>query len=184
MGYTTDFTGEFQINKPVNQKIYDILHGLSTTRRMKRKVAKEYGVDGEFYFQGKGDLGQDHEKNIIDYNTPPKTQPGLWCNWLIDKDRQTITWDGGEKFYSYIEWIKYIVNAILAPQGYLVNGEVGWEGEYNEDMGTIEIVDNVVTIKTAVTFYLTSKDEKFITNFVESYLNNPLKEIIEDGLNV
>jgi hypothetical protein len=80
MGYTTDFSGEFKLNKPLDPETERLMDGLNTTRRMKRNVDESiYGIEGEFYF-GSGSFGQDREENIIDYNSPPRTQPGLWCH--------------------------------------------------------------------------------------------------------
>jgi len=151
MRYTTEFYGEFKINKKVDKKTYDLLKGIAETRRIKRgNLPKKYGVEGEFYCKNVDDFGQSKNPNegkIINYSIPPKTQPSLYCQWLIQKDRQTIQWNGGEKFYNYIEWIKYLIKAILKPRGYFVNGEVEWQGEKPEDFGKIIIKNNVITIK-------------------------------------
>lgn len=153
MGYTTDFSGKFKINKPVDEDTYNLLEGIAATRRMKRSgLDKKYGVDGEFYFEKEdfGNCGQSDKPKlgkIVDFNKPPKTQPGLWCQWQIQKDKQTIEWDQGEKFYSYIEWIKYLIKTILEPRGYKLNGEVEWFGEEQGDTGFIIVKDNIVTVK-------------------------------------
>ena len=140
MGYTTEFEGEFKINKQVDEGTYNLLKGLAETRRMKREGLNDvYGIDGEFYVE-------DDEKNVVDYNTPPKTQPSLWCQWEIQEDRQTICWDGGEKFYDYIAWIRYIIDKILKPRGYELNGEVLWQGEEIRDREKIIVTDNHVCI--------------------------------------
>lgn len=147
MGYSTEFDGEFNIDRPLHPKIREFLVKFSETRRMKRKVPEElYGIDGEFYVEGEGNAGQDKEDNIIDYNTPPTTQPGLWCEWGVNDEGTEIRWDGGEKFYEYEEWIKYIIDKILAPNNYIVNGEIKWQGEDMNDRGKIIVKDNEVTI--------------------------------------
>lgn len=140
MGYSTDFSGSFEIDKPLDDETYNLLKGLSETRRMKRKFPKKlnFGVDGEFYVV-------DDNEGVVDVNSPPKTQPGLWCQWEIQEDRQTIEWDGGEKFYAYVKWIEYLIS-ILSPKGYVVSGDVQWSGEDTGDVGTIKIQDNVVSI--------------------------------------
>ena len=111
---------------------------------MARNVGPEFGVEGEFYVDGKGFAGQDSDETILDYNRPPRTQPGLWCQWVPSEDGQFIQWDGSEKFYNYVEWLKYLIDKILAPRGYKLNGVVGWQGEDRGDIGKIEVVDNVV----------------------------------------
>ncbi len=145
MGYTTEFIGSFQTDRPVDERTYRLMVGLATTRRMMRDVAPKYGVDGEFYVEGGGFMGQATERNVIDHNRPPRTQPGLWCQWLMQEDHQTIAWDEGEKFYEYTRWIEYLIDRVLAPRGYVVNGEVCWRGEDFFDVGRITVTDNEVS---------------------------------------
>lgn len=80
-------------------------------------------------------------------------QPGLWCQWEPSEDGTAIRWDEGEKFYHYIEWIKYLIAHFIEPWGYSLNGEVNWAGEDSEDRGVIKIQDNVVTVGRAVITY-------------------------------
>jgi len=145
MGYTTEFQGEFNIDKPLSDEIYNLINGLNQTRRMKRSgLSDKYGVEGEFYY---GDGKDKQGGKIIDQNEPPSTQPSLWLNWKVLDDKQTIVWDEGEKFYHYVEWIGYLIESILKPNGYIVNGEVDWVGEdVFDDGGTIVVKNNVITI--------------------------------------
>lgn len=144
MGYTTDFEGRFKLNRKLKKKDQEFLTKFAETRRMARNVGPEFGVEGEFYVDGKGFAGQDSDETILDYNRPPRTQPGLWCQWVPSEDGQFLQWDGSEKFYNYVEWLKYLIDKILAPRGYKLNGVVGWQGEDRGDIGKIEVVDNVV----------------------------------------
>ena len=144
MGYTTDFQGVFTLNKKLTPKLQEYLKKFANTRRMARKLPKKYGVEGEFYVDGGGMCGQDHEDSVIDYNHPPSTQPGLWCQWVPTDDGMGIEWDGGEKFYHYVEWLQYIVSNFLEPKGYVLNGTVSWHGEDSDDVGVIKVEDNVI----------------------------------------
>lgn len=152
MGYTTDFEGKFKLNKELDEDTYNFLIKLAETRRMKRDVSVlksmgyegDYGVEGEFFVDGAGDFGQDYDESIIDFNRPPKTQPGLWCQWIPTEDRTHIEWDGGEKFYNYREWLKYIIDNILKPNGYLLSGKVTYQGEGYGDFGSIMVKNNII----------------------------------------
>lgn len=146
MGYTTDFSGSFQLNQPLQPRMKEFLTKFNETRRMARNVDEAFGIEGEFYVLGGGSYGQDHEPNIIDFNNQPSTQPSLWCQWTPNEDGTAIEWDGGEKFYSYSEWLFYLINKILAPNGYVLNGTVTWQGEETGDVGKIKVVDNVITV--------------------------------------
>jgi hypothetical protein len=147
MGYTTDFVGHFSIDRPLDEETKVFLQKLARTRRMVRRLDSKYGIEGEFYVDGSGSFGQGHDSSIVDYNKPPCTQPGLWCQWTPSDDGLRIEWDGGEKFYNYVEWIQYIINRVLHPKNYILNGEVCWQGEEHDDFGKIVIVDNIVYTK-------------------------------------
>lgn len=152
MGYTTEFRGRFKFNKPVEGKALRLLQGISGTRRMARNVDEvKYGVEGEFYFKGSGHRGQGDEANIIDYNRPPRNQPGLWCDWEVTKNDNGLytflEWNEMEKTYNYVEWLKYIIEKIVVPHGYVLNGVVRWSGEDQDDVGAIIVTDNKVETK-------------------------------------
>jgi hypothetical protein len=158
MGYTTDFSGEFKLDKPLTDEQANYINKFADTRRMKRDVKKlkelfngehglngEYGVEGEFFVGGAGFAGQSHDDSIIDYNEAPSTQPSLWCQWNVENN-DTIIWDGSEKFYNYVEWIMYYINNFFKPWGYQLSGEVQWQGEDSEDIGKIIIHNNVTQV--------------------------------------
>lgn len=144
MGYTTDFSGSFTLDRKLDEETHKFLTKFNETRRMARNVDPKYGEEGEFYVDGDGFKGQGDGGGVIDHNRPPKTQPGLWCQWRPNEDGTEIEWDGGEKFYEYVAWIEYLIDKILKPRGYVLNGEVRWQGEDDNDRGTIVITDNVV----------------------------------------
>lgn len=161
MGYSTDFYGSVTFNKPITEELKNYINKFGETRRMKRDVEKikktfpdwekncfngNLGVDGEYFVGGNGFMGQDRDDSIVDYNYPPETQPGLWCQWMIDDDGNLV-WDGGEKFYEYGEWLTYLIENFLAPSGYVCNGEIEFQGEDMDDFGTIHVKDNVVTVE-------------------------------------
>jgi hypothetical protein len=99
------------------------------TRRMRRSPEKAgllpdpvreavglpLGEEAEYFTGGRGFFGQDEDDSILDYNTPPSGQPGLWCKWTPNEDGTAIIWDQGEKFYDYIEWLEYLMHHVLTP---------------------------------------------------------------------
>ena len=174
MGYSTDFFGSFTLDKPLTAIQIEYLNMFANTRRVKRDPIKLHlmklegsgntrcfelleelglpmGGEGDFYC-GTGYSGQDggsfnssKDNSVVDYNSEPSTQCGLWCQWNPSDDGTEIVWDGSEKFYHYIEWLEYLIATFLKPWGYKVNGIVEWQGEDRGDTGVIEVVDNVVT---------------------------------------
>jgi len=147
MGYTTDFSGSFELNKPLSEKMKEFIKNFSATRRMARRQPDKFGIEGEFFCENLRNSGQDSTADIIDHNKPPKTQPGLWCQWVPNEDGTAIEWDGGEKFYEYTAWLVYLIHKILAPNGYVLNGTVTWQGEETGDVGEITVKKNKVFIK-------------------------------------
>jgi hypothetical protein len=158
MGYTTDFSGRFELNKPLTAEHAEYLTTFSQTRRMKRnaveaalledpvraKVDLPVGNEGEYFVGGTGSFGQGDDNSVENHNYPPTTQPGLWCQWVPSGDGKGIEWDGSEKFYNYTEWLEYIVQNFLGPWGYKLNGEVNWYGEDPSDVGILVVEDNCV----------------------------------------
>jgi len=180
MGYTTDFSGFFELNKQLGPKMKEFLTKFNETRRMKRNVSDKYGVEGEFFVEGTGSFGQDHTSDVVDYNEPPSTQPGLWCQWTPTQDGMGIEWDGGEKFYHYTEWLVYLITKILEPNGYVLNGVVQWRGEDVGDVGEIFVEDNKVFIQEWKGF----KNEVVVSDFEKySYSNgNVLTDYMQTDL--
>lgn len=152
MGYSTDFTGRFDLDRPLTPEHAAYLRKFAETRRMKRDPAKlppdptrdavglPVGPEGA-YFVG----GQEDDASVVDHNNPPDGQPRLWCQWVPTADNAGIEWDGGEKFCHYVAWLEYLITHFLAPWGYRVNGAVAWDGEDSDDRGTITVRDNVVS---------------------------------------
>lgn len=173
MGYSTDFEGSFVLDKPLTAAHKAYLDRFSNTRRMKRHedtcsfrsdpireaVGLPVGTEGEYFVGAEGDHGQEgclgspEPKDVLDHNEPASTQPGLWCQWQPNELGTAIEWNGAEKFYNYIEWITYIVENFIKPWGYVLNGNVTWQGEESDDMGKIEITNNKIAVKKAKITY-------------------------------
>ncbi len=164
MGYNTDFRYSFDItfkDESKKKEIITLVNGLAGTRRMKRDMSladfplelepSAYGIEGEFYFppiEGNNWLGQEKDSTVLNSNYPPLTQPGLWLQWIIvdnEDDSYTLEWDGSEKFYEYVAWLRYLLDYIFIPGEVVLNGEVEYRGEEWDDHGTITIKDNIIT---------------------------------------
>lgn len=162
MGYTTEFEGHFNLDKPLTEDQAAYLKAFAFTRRMDRdelkasklpdplreSVGLPVGRDGGYYVGSHGDskFGQTDDISVTHHNNPPGGQPGLWCQWVPTEDHMGIEWDGNEKFYYYSEWLIYIVENFLKPWGYTLNGVVEWTGEQDDDWGTLLVSDNYLEI--------------------------------------
>lgn len=157
MGYTTSFDGEVTITPPLNAAEITYLKKFNETRRMNRGF-------GPYFVDGSGSYGQAQDDDIIDYNRPHETQPGLWCKWVPSESGAAIVWDGGEKFYEAGEWMIYLINNFLKPGAeaykssdpqfneftfdHVCEGIIYAQGEDPDDVYRIVAHENEVTVQT------------------------------------
>lgn len=163
MGYDTYFEGSLKFDKPVEAWLVDYINKFNKTRRMQRDNEKikelfpnwkelcfngDLGEQGEYFVGGRGFYGQDRDESIVNYNYSPYNQPGLWCKWTITETE--LMWDDAEKFYDYVEWLRYLIKNFFAPLGYTLNGDICWSGENRDDFGTIHVVNNVIAVEYGI----------------------------------
>lgn len=132
--YLETFSGTRRMKRDVNKlmEIYQGKHGIPDPKgNMPEDI---YGREGEYFAYDDGNCGQTRDYSIVDYNTPPgqtghdttqdfssrwnenqeriksgTCQPGFWCQWTPNDEGNILAWDGGEKFYNYVEWLKYYI---------------------------------------------------------------------------
>lgn len=152
MGYTTSFSGQITIVPALDADEIAFLQKFSETRRMCRKC-------GPYFVGGSGDFGQGRDPDVIDYNRPDPSQPGLWCQWRPTEDGSAIEWNEAEKFYDSAEWMKYLIVHFLKPGaeavgkvevlkgGHVLNGVIEAQGEDSSDRWDLLVKDNKVTVR-------------------------------------
>lgn len=120
---------------------------------IRKATGLKVGSEGAYFVGAEDSFGQEHTSDILGYNDPPKGQPGLWCQWVPTEDNAGIEWNGTEKFYNYTEWLQYLIHHFLAPWGYVLNGEILWDGEDSGDNGKLMVKDNEVFEKEGRVVY-------------------------------
>lgn len=180
MGYTTWFNGNLKFNKPIESWLVEYVNNFCKIRHMKRspELIKEVfpnwkelcfngelGKEGEYFVGGENYSfwGNEKDPSILDHNSPARTQPGLWCDWEITKTE--LFWNEAEKFYDYEEWLQYLIDNFFAPLGYVLSGEILWEGEDSDDFGTIHVEDNVIEMRYGIK--IRSMDQLSTADMVE-----------------
>ena len=163
MGYQTEFKGRLRFTTPLTAAQVAYIRKFSDTRRMKRDANKAsslpdpvrlaagiagVGEEGGYFVGGGGDFGQGHDLSVLDHNKEPKGQPGLWCKWTVNNAGTQLGWSGAEKFYDYVQWLKYLITHFFNVWGVKLNGKIRWQGEELGDIGTIVVEDSKVTVKT------------------------------------
>ncbi len=191
MGYTTEFQGKFKFSKPLTPAQTAYVNQWGDCRRMKRDANKckkladptreavglPLGREGEFFAGGLGFAGQDDDPSVLEHNSPPSTQRVGGVQWRGNEDGQYREWDGSEKFYNYVEWLRYMIVNFFERWSVKLNGVVAFQGEERKDKGVIVVKDSVVG--TAKKGKLTDAKEeapakpldRFITDATEAVVN-------------
>jgi hypothetical protein len=71
--------------------------------------------------------------------------PSARCQWVPTYNSWGIEWDQGDKFYGYVEWLRFLIEHFLLPWGYELSGTVSYEGEQGEH-GRIIVTNNEVSV--------------------------------------
>lgn len=156
--YINTLNSTRRMKRDVNKlmELYGGKHG-NPSAKDKKNPTEVYGHDGEYFAKDDGQMGQGDDGSVIDHNCPPgqrgfsqgaveKGQPGLWCQWEVNEDGTELSWDGGEKFYNYTEWLKYLIKNFFNPWKKKLNGELLWYGEDRSDIGKIKVSGNDVLV--------------------------------------
>ena len=123
MGYTTFLDGHFDFSRPLTEAEVDAINTLSDAQHDPARFPSYY----------------------CQWRVEP---PSYYCQWRVEPspvleggefaDRPRLVWDGGEKFYSYMPWLRYLIENFFKPWGVELYGTVSWEGEDgNDDLGKI-----------------------------------------------
>jgi hypothetical protein len=95
----------------------------------------------------------------------------------ISEDREFILPDQDESRHGFRLWLKLVVEHYLAPRGYVLNGEVTWEGEDRDDSGTIFVKDNQVE---AVDDLIFNAGPSWAPNhFADDQLKQAIRDLLE-----
>jgi len=128
MGYNTDFTGQLRLSKQLPfEKAFEI---------------NEY-------------LERDHQGEDL-------SQLGIctrWCDWRLQLDdplgSQYFYWNGSEKSYDMFEWMQFIYERFLKPEGITLSGLVEAVGEDPTDRWAIafdEANEQVKRFRGSITY--------------------------------
>jgi len=151
MSYRTEFDGVFRLDRPLTAAHARYLTAFAKSRRvhlppeavsqLTDPIREAAGLPTVPAYRVALPLGKPY-----DFNTPPKGQPGLWCQWRPTANATGIEWDRCSNFYDYVEWLQYLIDHFLKPWGYTLTGTVRWRGEEFDDVGRITVTANAITV--------------------------------------
>ena len=119
MGYSTDFVGNLTITPRLNEHEIEYLDAFRMSRRCQREGGP-YAVPGNPRAEDPSEFAGDL------YNIRATGQPNLWCDWQVCWEGECLTWDGTEKSYSMVPWLRYLIAHFLKP-GARGEGHPGFE---------------------------------------------------------
>ena len=108
--------------------------------------------------------------------SPEPDLPGYAGLLEVSEDRECIIPEQDESRHGFRLWLKLLIDHYLAPRGYVLNGEVTWEGEDRDDSGTIFVKDNQVE---AVEDLIFNGGPSWAPNhFADDHLKEAIRELL------
>ena len=99
----------------------------------------------------------------------------------ISEDREFIVPEEDESRHGFRLWLKLVIEHYLAPRGYVLNGEVTWEGEDRDDSGTIFVRDNQIE---AVDDLIFNAGPSWAPNhFADDQLKQAIRDLLDSADN-
>ena len=108
MGYTTDYLGHIDIAPSLNEAELGYLDMFSRSRRWSRP-------GGPYAVPSDPDADEAADSGDRAFNIPPEGQPGLWCDWVPCWDGCCLSFEGSERFYAPVPWLRYLIDHFLKP---------------------------------------------------------------------
>jgi len=112
MGYNTDWNGYLETSRPFTESEINQWTEMAETRH-----------DSEYH-----------------YGNSQREYPSIWCDFEISNQEGTgvFQWNGSEKTYEGLGWIKYFLNwTMKLDEPMVVKGRFDWEGEEEGDEGVV-----------------------------------------------
>ena len=148
MGYSTFFCGRFELVPALTPsqvatigELYNHRHSLASSRDDEPLLRLPYeaplmGNMSELAPVGRSPSHATYtgcEKGMA-WSGP---FPSAYCQWTVTSDGSYLEWDGGEKFYGYELWLRFLIEHFFKPWNVAVTGAIEFEGEDGVERGTI-----------------------------------------------
>lgn len=157
MGLHTDYLGHARIEPPLSPAEVDFLKSFNHTRHCGERSPLEVAAHPS---------DNDRTGDTDAYNRTAPGMPGLWCPWTCCDEGCCLFWDQGEKPYSPVQWLTYLIDTFLRPGAaladdpaavargltfdHVLNGMIVGERRETGELFALEIRGNAVTRRTLV----------------------------------
>lgn len=145
-------TGCLFFNKKMAKSFYNTLMAFCKTRHYKRSGKEQEDLlyidpnDNEApdwrTLYSKQNWNNAIPVEIMNYSTVANGAPSLYCHWKPSCDRMGLEFDGCEKAENLLEWLLFLIQYFIKPNGYSISGEIVIS--YKDDCNTIVIENNEI----------------------------------------
>jgi hypothetical protein len=159
MGYDVYYNGEVTVTPPLTEADATVLRAAAN----REDTEKTRAIFAAIAASQKPDL------------------PGYTGLLEVSEDRGFILPEEDESRHGFRLWLRLLIDHYLAPRGYVLNGEVTWEGEDRDDSGTIFVKDNQVE---AVEDLIFNAGPSWAANhFADDQLKEAIRELLDSADN-
>jgi hypothetical protein len=159
MGYEVYYNGEIAVTPPLTESDAAVLRAATRLERTDETRAFFAAVAGG----PEPDLP--HHAGLLE----------------VSEDREYILPEQDESRHGFRMWLRLLITHYLAPRGYVLNGEVTWEGEERDDCGTIFVEDNQVE---AVENLIFNAGPSWAPNrFADDHLKQAIRDLLDSADN-
>lgn len=159
MGYNVYHRGEIHVFPPLTQEHADLVLAFSKGERTQ--------------------LTQAIYKSIAASAVPDL--PGYADLFELSEDRSLILPDESESRHGLRLWLVLLIEHVLEPLGYKLNGDVSWTADEDDDRGTIFVKDNAVETIDDVIF--NEGPSWAPEHYVDDRLKKVLHELVDSADN-
>ena len=99
----------------------------------------------------------------------------------VSEDREFILPEQDESRHGFRMWLRLLIEHYLAPRGYVLEGEVTWEGEDRDDCGTIFVKDNQVEAVEDLIFNAGPNGAP--NHFADDHLKRAIRDLLDSADN-
>lgn len=157
MGYNVYYRGEIQVTPPLSKEHAALVLAFSKGERSEKT---------EVIYQA---IAKSAEPDL----------PGYADLFELSEDGSFILPDENESRHGLRLWLVLLIEHVLEPLGYVLNGDVSWTADDADDRGSIYVRDNIVEMIDDVIF--NAGPSWAPEHYVDGRLKAALRELVDSA---
>lgn len=110
---------------------------------------------------------------------PERNLPYFGGLLTVSEDHQWLLPEEDDSRHGLSLWIELLIECFFGPRGYLLSGEVSWEGEDRDDAGTIFVHENALECVNDLIF--NAGPSWAPRHFVDEHLREDLRKLVDSA---